>query len=443
MNTKLKKLLTTNPFRTLMSGPVAVAAVLFLFVMPLHLTAPAALAAGEDIRVLSSEREVHFPEDVVFSLKIEGESEIVEVRLYYKTSRSRIWTYDYHELPPSQHVETSFNLELSGISYLPPGTEIEYYYSIRDSSGNTLETRPETFIYVDDRFQWRSSTAGPLTIFWHDLSESHVQDVARRVEISLNDIAELLQVDLDDKPLRGIIYNTMSEAREAVPFQSQTITREQVFQGFAFPERGVFIGAGLQADLITHESAHLILGEVVSSPGTSIPSWVNEGFASYMEPNARGFGRSFFGETSPDVMPLRGMNSIPGRPEAIQYFYRKAESVVGYLLETHGVPKFRLLLEQMDERKSVGEALNTSYGFGIDDLDRRWSSAVVQGEGGDAEGGSTLFSYLDAFLLAIIALVVMLIFTANYVVRRLGRGGEGPNDEWEDSLTDEEWAGRP
>ena len=443
VNAKLKKLLATSPVRFLMPGPIAVTAVLLLFVMPFHLTAPSALAAGEGIRVLSSEREVRFPEAVVFSLEVEGESEIVEVRLYYKVFPSGIWTYDYHELSPSQRVETSFSLDLSGVSYLPPGTPMEYYYSIRDSSGNILETSPETFMYVDDRFQWQGATAGPLTIFWHDLSESRVQDVARRVESSLNDIAALLQVDLNDKSLRGIIYNTMSEARGAFPFQSRTITQEQVFQGFAFPEKGVFVGVGLQADLITHESAHLILEEVVSSPGARVPSWVNEGFASYMEPSAGEFGGSFLGETSPDAMPLRGMNSIPGRPEAIRYFYLKAESVVGYLLETHGVPKFRVFLEQMDEGRSVDQALNTSYGFGIDDLDIRWSSAVGQGERGDAGGGGTPFSYLDTFLLAILALVVMVIFVANYIVRRLRRGREGPEDEWEDSLTDEEWEGRP
>ena len=448
MNANLKKLLMTSPFRFLVVGPVTTIAVLFLlallFPVPFHTTTPTVFAADEGIRVLSSEREVRFSEDIVFSLEVEGESEIVEVRLYYKASPSGIWSYDYRELPPSQHVETNFSLDLSGISYLPPGTGLEYYYSIRDSSGNTFETSPETFIYVDDRFQWRSTTAGPLTIFWHDLPESRVEDVARRVESSLGDIVALLRVDLDDKPLRGIIYNTMSEAQEAFPFQSRAITQGQVFQGFAFPEKGVFVGAGLQADLITHESAHLILEEAVSSPGTRIPSWVNEGFASYMEPNARGFGGGFFGETNPEVMPLRSMESIPGRPEAIRYFYRKSESVVGYLLETHGVPKFRLFLEHLDDRKSADQALNASYGFGVDDLDRLWASAVVQGESGDEEeGGSSPFYYLDIFLLAAVALVAVVIFAANYLIRRLRKTREEPDDEWEEGLTDEEWEGRP
>ncbi|MCE2464282.1 MAG: hypothetical protein J4F46_10335 [Dehalococcoidia bacterium] len=433
----------TGPTRFPAARPIATTAALLLlvllFLVPFHLTTPAAFAADEDIRVLSSERDVHFPEDIVLSLEVEGESEIVEVRLYYKASPSGIWTYDYRELSPSQHVEASFNLDLSGINYLPPGTGLEYYYFIRDSSGNTHETSHETFIYVDDRFQWQSTTVGPLTIFWHDLPESRVENVARRVESSLRDIVELLQVDLDHVPLRGVIYNTMSEAQEAFPFQSRAITQEQVFQGFAFPEKGVFVGAGLQADLITHEAAHLIMEEAVSSPGTRIPSWVNEGFASYMEPNARGFDGGFYGEPSPDLMPLRGMESIPGRPEAIRYFYRKSESVVGYLLETHGVPKFRLFLEHLDERKSVDQALNASYGFGIDDLDRRWSSAVVPSENGDEGGGSSPFYYLDIFLLVAVALVATVIFAANYLLRRLRRAREEP----EDGLTDEEWEGRP
>ena len=443
MNTVLKKLLMKCPTRLPEAGPIATMAVflllVLLFLVPFHLTTSAASAADEDIRVLSSERDVRFPGDIVLSLEVEGKSGIVEVRLYYKASPSGIWTYDYRELSPTQHVEASFNLDLSGVSYLPPGTGLDYFYSIRDSSGNTLETSLETFTYVDDRFQWQSTTAGPLTIFWHDLPESRVENVTRRVESSLKDIVELLQVHLDDVPLRGVIYNNMSEAQEAFPFQSRTINREQVFQGFAFPEKRVFVGAGLQADLIIHEAAHLILEEAVSSPGTRIPSWLNEGFASYMEPNARRFDRGFYGETSPDLMPLRGMESIPGRPEAIRYFYRKSESVVGYLLETHGVPKFRLLLEHLDERKSVDQALNASYGFGIDDLDRRWSSTVVRSESAEEGGGSSPFYYLDIFLLVAVALVAGVIFAASYLMRRLRRAREEP----EDGLTDEEWEGRP
>ena len=424
-----------------MSRALRVSVVVFsLLMITLSLLVPSAFAAGDDIWVVSNDREVHFPGDVVLNLEVEGESDIVEVQLYYRASPSRIWRYTYPNLTPSRRVETSFNLNLSGVSYLPPGTEIEYYYSIHDSQGNALETRRETFVYVDDRFQWQTVKAGPLTIFWHNLSKGHVREVAQSVEKSLYEVSELLQVGLET-PMRGIIYNSRSEARDAFPFQSRTTTQEQVFQGMAFPDRGAFVGIGLQASLIVHESAHLLLREATDSPRAKVPAWVNEGFASYVEPNAHGFSRGLPRGTSPGLMRLRHMSTVPGRPDDIRYFYRKSESVVGYLLETYSAQQFRAFIGHLNEGRSADSALTASYGFGLDALDQRWASALGErGSGGDGSG-SISFAYLDTVLIAVLALVVLGVTSGGFVVRRLRKRAKGP-EEW-DGLTEDEWEGRP
>ena len=411
-----------------------------MLLTPLYFLTPAVFAAGDNIRVLSSESEVHFPGGVIFNLEVEGEVDIVEVRLYYRVSPSGRWLYTYPDLTPSRRVETSFNLNISGISYLPPGTQMEYYYTVRDAQGDILETRPETFVYVDDRFRWQTVNAGPLTIFWHDLSEKHVQRVAQQVEKSLYEISELLLVSLD-KPVRGIIYNSRTEAREAFPNQSRTITEEQVFQGFAFPERGVFVGVGLTPSLIVHESAHLLLREATASPMAGVPAWANEGFASYVEPGAHGYRRDFRGSANPDLMPLRYMYTVPGRPEAIRYFYRKSESVVRYVLETHGAEKFRAFLGELNQGKDADSALVAVYSFGLEGLDQRWSSALGQEERGDTSNDTAPFAYLDTLLIAVLALVVMAALVANFVMRRLRKRTQG-SEEW-DGLTEDEWEGRP
>ena len=401
---------------------------------------PAAEAVGDNIRVVSDKMEVHFPGDVVFNLEAVGEAEIVEVRLYYRVHPSGIWAYAYLDLSLSRRVETSFSLYVSGARYLPPGTELEYYYSIIDSRGNVLETKPETFSYVDDRFQWQTVRAGPLTLYWHNVPEQRVREVAIQVEKSLDKIADLLQVNLD-QPMKGIIYNSQSEARDAFPFQSQTTTQEQLFQGFAFPERGVFVGVGMQPNLIVHESAHLLLEESTGSPRAQVPAWVNEGFASYMEPGAHGFGRGFANMPDPGTMPLRHMHAIPGTSTAIRYFYRKSESVVGYLLESYKVDNFRSFLDNLDQGKDTGKALSASYGFHLDELDQRWASTLGQQDQEDTTNNTFPFSYLDSMLLAILGLTVMGFVAANYVVRRL-RKRTASQGEW-DGLTEEEWAGRP
>ena len=414
---------------------------LFLSMVSLYLLAATALAAGGTIHVVSNESEVRFPDDVAFNLDVEGKADIVEVRLYYRVLPSRVWSYTYPELAPSRRVETSFRLDVSGGSYLPPGAQVEYYYSIEDAQGNVLETERQTFTYVDSRLPWRTVDVGPLTIYWHNMPEVQVQEVARQVGHSLEEIAGVLQVDLD-VPIKGVIYNSMSEAQEAFPYQSGTISEERVFRGFAFPDRGVFVGVGLDADLIVHESAHLLLAEAISSPGARVPSWINEGFASYMEPGNTPYDRSFPRGASASIMRLRHMGTIPGRPTQIQYFYRKSESVVGYLLETHGTHGFQELVAQIDAGKNPDSALVAAYGFGIDELDQRWAASLTgssHDEPGTGGGGST-FPYLSTVLIAVLALLVFGLSLAGFLIRKMREGMEGPDA---DGLTQEEWEDRP
>ena len=422
---------------------VALIAVTLAVLIQAPLRAPGAYAAGGDIRVVSTQQQVRFPENVLFDLEVEGTEEIVEVTLYFRIRPSDIWSYTYPEVTPARRLRARFNLDVSGISYLPPGAELEYYYQIRDAAGSVLETTHETFLYVDDRFDWQSVDAGPLKIFWHDQRASRARQVAGQVEDALNEISELLGVELG-RPIRGIIYNSRAEASAAFPHQSATTTEEQVFQGFAFPERGVFVGIGLQPGLIVHESAHLILREATSSPGSRVPAWVNEGFASYVEPGGQGYDRSFLRSAGPDRIPLRQMNTIPGRPGDVGYFYRKSESVVGYLLEAHGAETFRSFIGQLDDGGHVDGALTRTYGFGVDELDRRWSSSLgAGGHGGadDAGGGGLRFTGLGTMLLAVLVVAVMAVAGATYLMKWLRRRRDGSED-W-DGLTEEEWEGRP
>ena len=435
----------------LSSVAVSVAAVLAILLL---LLAPPALAAGDTIQVLSDEAEVRFPGDVLFELELASEADVVEVRMYYRVAHSGVWSYSYLEVGPSRQVQTSFNLDLSGAGYLPPGTEMEYYYSILDSQGNTLKTVPETFVYLDDRFEWRTTEAGPLTIYWHDRSEERVREVARQVEDYLVDVSDLLNVELE-RQAKGIIYNSRSEAKAAVPQLSRTLTEGGVFQGFAFSEQGVFVGVGLQTRLLVHETAHLLLDEATNSPGARVPAWVNEGFASHVEPGSDEFtaGGGLPSWAASGKMPLRSMYSIPGRPRDIRDFYRKAESVVAYLLQTHGTEKFLSFVGELDSGRSDDAALRSTYDFGLEELDQRWRSALAglrgpgdsdessDGSGRSNGGGSFPVGALGSVVIAVLAVTAMAVMALRYIGAQWRRRSIGPED-W-DGLTEEEWEDRP
>ena len=109
------------------------------------LTVSSLSAAGGDIEVVETSEEVDFPGNVDLSVTAQGDADIVEVRLFYRTVGSRIWAYAYPDFVPSKRITASLNLTGEVSTYLPPGTEVEYYYEITDSEGNvgsTASSRP-------------------------------------------------------------------------------------------------------------------------------------------------------------------------------------------------------------------------------------------------------------------------------------------------------------
>ena len=62
------------------------------------------------------------------------------------------------------------------------------------------------------------------------------------------------------------------------------MTEAHVFRGFSFPFHGVFVGVGFQTALIAHEAAHLLLDRAVGPDALPLPAWLDEGFASYIQP---------------------------------------------------------------------------------------------------------------------------------------------------------------
>jgi len=409
-------------------GLAAVVALLAL----LYSTGLQAQTSGGDITVVTDRWEIEFPGQVAFDLTAQADQRIVEVQLFYRLAESRIWGYAYPNFEPAQRVTTQFNLKMSGADFLVPFTRLEYYYLIRDDQDNVYETHPRVFEYTDTRFQWEQTQVGPLVLLYHDIPQSKVTQVSRQVEGELQRLSELLQLDTAF-PIKGIIYNQRQAATDAFPFQSRTITEQHVFEGFAFPERGLFVGLGLEPRLIIHESAHVLLHQSLGPDALRVPAWLDEGFASYMEPGSTPYS----GESLSSLgLPLEAMATVPGTPRAIGSFYSKAESVVAYLIEQHGVEPFQNLLGQLRMGQPVGEALVSTYGFDISGLDDLWAAdthgraAPKPGSGGT----SSLFIYLDTWALGVLSLVVMGALLVRYA---FGKLRPDPNPEeglqpWED-----------
>ena len=400
------------------NGRLLACAVLLAAAIALWGGTPAAAQSPEgNLFVISDRWEVQFPGSVVFDLTARSDREIVDVELRYRPLDGRVWGYGYPAFEPGQRITAEFQLNVAGAGYIAPGTRVEYYYELIDSDGATHQTRPAVLEYTDTRYEWEQTRVGYLVLLHHDIPETRVALATKGLDTHLRSIAALLRADTT-KPIKGIIYNDRSSAVAAFPHQSRTITDRHVFEGFAFPEVDLFMGIGLSPRLIIHETVHVLLHRALGPSASRTPGWLDEGIASYLEPNAAPYS----GESLADFpMPLESMTKPRGTPEDIHYFYAKSESVVAYLVQEYGIERFQRFLGQFRRTGSVDQALVSTYGFDTAGLEARWA---VDTRGRPASSPSSPqrpspFIYLDAWVLGGLVLIVMVAVAVRYIINRL------------------------
>ena len=341
--------------------------------MAVALASSGAYAAGGAISVVDMQEQVNFPNGVGLTVTAESDTDIVEVRVFFRASGSSTWGYAYADFEPGSRVVATRSIPASETAYLAPGVDVEYYYFIKDAHGSVLETERTKVEYLDGRYDWRRVLIGPLELIYHDIGDGQVADATRQLEQDLQRVTNLLQLNPKDS-FKGVVYNSYRDANAIFPKQSQTTTDHGTFAGYAFPEQGVFVGQGLDRRIIVHESTHLLFREAVGDGAIDVPAWLDEGFATYVEPKVRIRGS---GDLEGRTLPLRAMNSVSGTPKTIPLFYYKSVSVVAFLIEKYGKESFRLLLDQLAASRSIEDALLNVYGFDVDGLDARWAGRPV------------------------------------------------------------------
>ncbi|MGH2545008.1 MAG: peptidase MA family metallohydrolase, partial [Ardenticatenaceae bacterium] len=329
------------------------------------------------VRIVSNSEEINFPNEVVFRLEAESDANIADVRLYYRLAGRNITAYGYPDISEtSGRVTAEFRVETSGPNYIPPGTDFEYYYVITDASGGEYETDLMRFEYLDPSFDWRRYQQNDLIILYHDRSERTVRNVAEEVNSRLRDVRRLMGLELGT-PMKAVILNNSRESSRSFPLISQTARQDHVFGGFAFGEYDLFLLMGLNRDGIIHEMTHLLLDEAVSSPLAQIPAWLNEGLAQHFESGGSGRATAVSdAASSGDLLALRSMGRIPGRPQEVRIFYPQAWSVVDYMLTAYDEARMSNLLQAINQGSRIEEAIPAAYGVTLSELEAQWLRTV-------------------------------------------------------------------
>ena len=339
---------------------------------------PIAETSGS-IRVISTSHEVGFPNQIVLNLEAESDAEITGVQLFYSVGGREVLVYGYPRFTPDRQVSADYTIKTGGGSYIPTGVDIEYYYVIQDSAGNSLETERYSMSYLDPRYRWRELRMDNLVVLWHDRDSLQVRAAAAEVDRRLGRVRALFGLQ-DARPMKAVIVNSHREASRTFPRISRTATASHLFGGFAFGQYDLFVLAGLGVDGMVHEMTHLLLDEAVDSPLARVPSWLNEGLAQYFESGSRWRARTVErAARRGQLMPLASMAAVPGRPEDVGLFYAQAWSVVSYMMDVHGEERMSALIQALDGGSRIDEAVVEVYGMTLQGLQAQWEATLPGG----------------------------------------------------------------
>jgi hypothetical protein len=326
---------------------------------------------------------VRFPYYIDFNLLVNGGATITDVRLHYTVERdsfANVTSEVKTDILPGTTVNATWTWDLRQTGSMPSGTEIDYWWTIEDSTGNSYVTEKERVSYDDSRFTWQKLTEGNITLYYYYGGESFARELLTSAEQSLAKLAADTGASLQ-KPIRVYIYADSSDLQGAMIF-AQDWTG-----GVAYSREGA-IAIGINPDnmawgrrAIAHELAHLVTEQMTSNPYNSIPIWLNEGISVYAEGDIDPMYTSYLRRAvaSGSLISVRSLSGpFPADADKTYLSYAESRSLVGFLIDTYGRAKMFQLLSIFKQGSTYDGAFMSVYGFDIDGLNTLWQAYAIK-----------------------------------------------------------------
>ncbi|MBI4311938.1 MAG: hypothetical protein HY681_09160 [Chloroflexi bacterium] len=376
---------------------LGIARAVLLFLLGLALLAPVSIQALEDgqtqdegIRVLEASVASSFPTGVTFRLRAQSPSPIVRAEVRFATAHrtcAPVETSGFPDVASSSDLSAAWTWDLRKGGSLPPGADLRYRWLLRDQAGRTLATEWQTYEATDARHEWRHATRGMVTLHWYagdDAFAAALVDSAQQALARLEALAQLTP----KSPVDIYVYASGGDLQEALVFTNEW-TGGVAFGSFDLIAIGISPGSlGWGVRAVAHEVTHTLLDQATFNCRSDLPTWLNEGLATYNEDATGQVGPGYAGPLAEGIrtgrlLSVQGMSaSFPTRADDALLAYGQSNSLLAYLASVHGAAKLRAALEAIGGGKDADAALLAAYGFtqeGLDNLWRAWVGATPRG----------------------------------------------------------------
>ncbi len=349
----------------------------------LALLSPVSVQAGDGLAILDSSAEAEFPLKLNFNLSAESDVNITDVRLHYTVDRAsfaQVTSEVYIEFVPATTVDAGWVWDMRKTGGLPPRSIVEYWWTVEDTGGDRIETKPVRVQFDDTRYLWGNLTEGKVTLYWYKGEQSFAEEIMVTAQQVLARLAEDIGAELK-KPVEIYIYANPQDLQGAMIFPREW-TGGVAFARFGTIALGVApdrLGWGRRA--LAHELTHLVIHQMTFNPYNDLPTWLDEGLAMYAEGTPELISAALLNKAIAEdsLISVRSLSSpFSAYAEEASLAYAQSYSLAEFLISSYGQGKTLELLNTFSEGSSYDGALDKVYGFDMDGLNSLWRQYALE-----------------------------------------------------------------
>ena len=336
------------------------------------------------ITITNSTIQMDYPNNMNFSCQVADNVNITTIRLQYQIQQmtfAQVISEANVTFTPASSVNASYSLNMLRYGQIPQGIDVDYWWIIKDTSGNKLQTDAQHYVVADNQHTWRTLNQNKINLLWYGQNDAFGQSVMSTAQTALTKLA----ADTGATPEQTVNLSIYTSGQD---YSASVTGASEWSGGVTLPDFNSIIllirPNNINADLsgVAHELTHVIVDQVTFNPYNSIPYWLNEGLAMYIQyPDGvlpsqftTPFTTAFNNNTLISVRSL----SDPFSAYADKAFLSYAESfsMVTFLIDQYGAQKMLQFLNTFKQGATYDGALQSVYGFNMDGLNAEWLTRV-------------------------------------------------------------------
>jgi hypothetical protein len=346
------------------------------------LLSPVTAQEQTQLSVTDSSATMNFPLSLKITSQINSSVNITDVRIRYSIDQMSFAdviseaNVPFHQ---SNNVDASWSLDMRRLGGLPPGSNLNYWWWVKDQKGSLLETTPIKLQINDDRYKWNNLTQDKISLNWYSGDINFAQSLMNTAQESL---AKLTR-DTGISPSKAISIYIYANSKD---LQGSMIYPQEWTGGVAFTSFNV-IAIGIEPiqlvwgkGAMTHELTHVVTYQMTFNPYNDLPVWLNEGLAMYSEGElSTQYSSPLKSAVSQDtLLSVRTISSpFSAFTDRSLLSYAESFSLINYLISSYGSGKMTQLLHTFQQGSTDDGAFLSVYGFDMDELNNLWKTWLI------------------------------------------------------------------